>query len=309
MTHQKTLKQEFTDFLKIHAISQAKAAEGCGYTPGVLSGWISDSYKGDTFAVEGTIRSWLEREGRRRARKTIPVANTESFNRITKAITLAHENKDIALVVGEAGFGKTTALKAYAEANPHNAIYINVNKAMTKQTLIYEIAAGLGFERKGNFPDVAMRVHQKLAEQDMVVMVDEADYLKDDSLELLRQIVNDAGQSGLVLSGLPRLEYRIITLKNDHQQIASRIGVYAAVAGLRELDAQNIVLSAWPNLVQDRETQKAFWKGCGPSARRLSKLIENAHRTCMANNLEMPTAEVVAAAGALILDDTKRRIA
>lgn len=304
-----TLKQEFTDFLKRHGLSQAKAAEGCGYTAPVLSTWLNDNYKGDVFAVEAAVRQWLEREGRRRARKQVPTAPTETFNRITMAITLTHENKDIGLVVGEAGAGKTTALRAYAEANPHNSIYLLMDDSMTKQTVITNLAKALGFEPKGSFSDIASRVSEDLAVRDLVVLIDEADYLKDNALELLRQIVNDKGKSGLVLAGLSRLEYRIITMRNDHQQIASRVGVYVAVGGLREIDVNAIVVSAWPSLAQDKETQKAFWRAAGPSARRLEKLIENSHRTCLVNNLDQPNAAVVAAAGSLILDQNKEKTA
>lgn len=296
-----SVKQEFIEFLKKYGISQSKAAEGMGYSAGVVSTWLGDTYKGDLEAVETTARQWMDREESRRAKKSIPITPTETFNRVTRAVTMAHQNKDIALVVGEAGVGKSTALQAYVEANPHNAVIIKVDKIMTKQTLVQDLAEALGYEPKGSVPALAAKVYRTLADRDMVVIIDEADYLKDDALELLRQIVTDKGQSGLVLCGLPRLEFRIKTLTNDHQQIASRVGIFASLGGLRPVDAQTILGGVWPGVEKDKEALDAFWKACSGSLRRLSKLIESAHRTCVVNNLDKPNADVVSAASNLLL--------
>jgi DNA transposition AAA+ family ATPase len=69
-------------------------------------------------------------------------------------------------------------------------------------------------------------------------MIDEADYLSDSSLELVRRIINDNAQTGVVLVGLSRLKYKLENLRNDHQQLTSRVGVLLEVKRLSKADAE-----------------------------------------------------------------------
>ena len=294
-----TFREEFQDFIKKSALSQNKAGEGMGYTGSVVSQWLGGSYKGNVEEVEAAARAWVGREQARRAKKQVPITRTETITRVINAITIAHEEKDIALMVGEAGVGKSTALRLYASENAHGTILIEVDDSMNKVALVQELAGALGVDRKTPYVELVRQIGNLLAERDYVVICDEADYLSDGCLELLRRIVNDKGCSGLVLAGLPRLEHRIKNLKNDHQQLASRVGVFLYVDGLKETDSEKIIRSVWPELGKD--TVKAFQKAAGYSIRHLSKLIDRAHRTDLANGRDMPDAETVSVAGALLL--------
>jgi len=293
-----SFKEEFRDFLDKYKISQNRAAEAAGYTGSVLSQWLAGTYKGDAEAVEAALRSWMERERNRRGRRVVPVAETETLRRISNALTIAHEERDIAVIVGPAGSGKTTALKQYVEKNPASSILIEVDESMTKHSLLQDLAEKLGLDRRGPQPELVRRVGLALAERDVLVIIDEADYLSDGSLELVRRIVNDKGQSGLVLVGLPRLVFRIKNLKNDHQQLASRVGVLLEVEPLKSVDAEKILKSVWDSL--DKETSDLFIKTAAGSVRALVKLIDRAHRTAVANDMRQPSADAVRLAGSLI---------
>lgn len=300
-------REEFKDFIDKQKISQNKAGEGAGYTGSVISQWLGGTYKGDIDAVEAAIRSWMEREQSRRARRAVPIAETENMRRIMNAISIAHEERDIAVIAGPAGVGKSTALRRYAEANPNSSILIEVDESMNKISLMQELADHLGLDRKGSHTELVRRVCQTLSDRDLIVIIDEADYLNDGALELARRIVNDKGRSGLVLVGLQRLVFRIKNLKNDHQQLASRVGVLLEVEELKAADAERIVRSVWPEL--EKDAMAAFVKSADGSARALAKLIDRAHRTAVANDLSFPDVETVKLAGSLILRYETRRIA
>lgn len=60
----------------------------------------------------------------------------------------------------------------------------------------------------------------------MVVIIDQADYLSDASLELLRCIIVDMAEVGLVLVGMPRLKMKLENLANDHEQLLSWVGTF-----------------------------------------------------------------------------------
>lgn len=294
-----SVRQELQEFLKKNGISQSRAGEGAGYTGSVVSQFLAGTYKGNTEEVEAALRKWMARESRRRAHKSIPVAQTETIVRITNALVIAHEEKDIAVIVGDAGTGKTTAVKQYAEANPHGVVLIEGDKSMTAFALIQEIGEAIGEDRKGGFTDLVKRVCRALRDRDVLVVIDEADYINDGALELARRVVNDKGQSGLVLVGLPRLVFRLRNLKNDHQQLASRVGVLLHIDGLKKGDAKTIVTSVWPDA--DKDLVESFLKTAGTSVRLLCKLIDRAWRTAIANGMEIPDADTIQLAGSLIL--------
>jgi DNA transposition AAA+ family ATPase len=292
-------RKELGEFLKKSGISQNKAGEGAGYTGSVVSQYLAGSYKGAVEEVEAALRTWMVREQKRRARKYIPIAQTETLTRIINAVNIAHEEMDIAVVVGETGTGKTTAARKYIEENSHSAVLIEVDKSMTALGFVRELAEALRIDRHGNLAELTKRVWSALRDRDTVVIVDEADYLNDGALELARRVVNDKGQSGLVLIGLPRLVFRLKNLKNDHQQLASRVGVLLEVDGLKRADAKSIVASVWPEI--DKETVDAFFKTCAGSVRHLCKLIDRAWRTVLANGQSLPDLDAVQVAGSLIL--------
>jgi hypothetical protein len=77
---------------------------------------------------------------------------------------------------------------------------------------------------------------------------DEADYLSDGSLELVRRVINDEAQTGVVLAGLLRLKYKLRNLRNDHQQLTSRVGALLEVKRLAKPDAVKVIEGVWQGL-------------------------------------------------------------
>lgn len=292
-------RDQFKEFIEKNKISQNKAAEANGYTGSVISQYLSGNYKGDVEKVEATLMAWIESEKNRRARRAVPIAETENMRRILNVIQIAHEERDIAVITGPAGVGKTTALRKYVAESESHSILIEVDDSMNKVTIIQELADRLGMDRKGSNTELVRRVCAALAARDVTVIADEADYLNDGALELLRRVVNDKGRSGLVLVGLQRLAFRIRNLKNDHQQLASRVGLCLEVGTLTNADAERIVRGVWEEI--DADTVKTFVKTADGSARALGKLIDRAHRTAVANGLPHPDGEAVRIAGSMIM--------
>jgi DNA transposition AAA+ family ATPase len=104
-------------------ISQSKAAQALGYSPGVVSAYKSRTYQGSVKAFEETAAAWLKREERRIAKIEVPVAETSVLDSVRKAAGMAQDGSDIAVIVGDSGTGKTTALRSYA-AESRSAVLI-----------------------------------------------------------------------------------------------------------------------------------------------------------------------------------------
>jgi DNA transposition AAA+ family ATPase len=217
-------------------------------------------------AFEETAAAWLKREERRIAKIEVPVAETSVLDSVRKAAGMAQDGSDIAVIVGDSGTGKTTALRSYA-AESRSAILIEVDSSFTKNVLMEEIARALGLETKGSLTAVAARIVEALRGRDTVVLIDEADYLSDGSLELLRRVINDKAQTGVVLAGLSRLKYKLENLRNDRQQLTSRVGVLLEVNRTGKPDAAKIIEGVWRGLA--KETVGAFVKTANGSVRTL----------------------------------------
>lgn len=279
-------------------ISQSKAAQALGYSSGVISAYKSRSYNGNVRTLEEKIEAWLKREARRLEKVEIPTAETTVLDQVRKAVSIAQDDADIAVIVGDAGTGKTTALRRY-EAESHSAFLVEVDPSFTKNVLVTEIARAVGVDPKGGMTLVISRIIETLRERDAVLIIDEADYLSDSSLELVRRIINDKAKTGVVLAGLPRLEYKLRNLRNDHEQLASRVGVLLKVGRMNKTDAVKILSGVWKNL--DKEAVDAFTAMAGGSVRTLVKLMGRVHQIMGINRLETPDVDVVSTAGELLM--------
>lgn len=267
------VKERLENALERYGVSQAQAARDMGYSGSVVSAYRSGSYQGDIEKLEDGIIKWIARQTQARAHKRVPIIETDDLRRITNAIQIAHTEKDIALIIADAGAGKSTAAQWYVKNNEKTAILIHVVSGMNKKMLVTETAKQLSVDSaRISLNTLIKNVTDTLCERDMVVILDEADYLKSDALEFTRRLVYDLGQSGLVLIGLPRLKGLIQNLKNDHRQLESRIGVYLSLSGLTKKDATVIAKSVWPHI--ETNSIDAIYAISKTDIRQFTKIIE-----------------------------------
>lgn len=278
-------------------LSQSRAARELGVSAGLISAYKSRSYSGSIAVIEEKIRAFLEREERRVSDVVIPIVETTTVENIRRAVEMAHDYKDIAVITGDAGTGKTTAIRRYEEES-HAARAVYAYPGMSQQKLIIEIARSLGVYQKGVKSVLIERIVEELRGRDMVLIIDQADYLTDASLELLRCIIVDMAEVGLVLVGLPRLKMQLENLRNDHEQLLSRVGTFLKVERMKAVDAARIIQRVWQSASED--VIGAMTKSANGSVRTLVKLIGRIHRIMAVNRLETPTAEAVSDACELV---------
>jgi len=209
---------------KIKSINNA--AKAMDVSSSSLSQYLNGKYGGDSVKIEAKVLSFMQLIKERELNCDDEISFIEGLKNtqmILDVVRLAHIRKTIGLITGRAGFGKTLALKNYCRKNP-DAIYIEVDNAFNAKELMKEINAKCGFYGVGQLNKLKNQVIEKLAGTGRVIIIDQAEYLNDRALDLLRTVY-DRANVGLVLSGLPVLLSNIKGTNGIHEQVYTRIGV------------------------------------------------------------------------------------
>jgi DNA transposition AAA+ family ATPase len=144
------------------------------------------------------------------------------------------------------------------------------------------------------FADYAAR-EKALADPTTLIVVDEADRLRMNSLEQLRAIF-DEGAAGLVLIGMPGIEQRVARFA----QLYSRIGFVHEFRPLGETEIEKLLDDHWtprgvrlPSEPMTPEVKAAIIRMTAGNFRLLKRLLAQIERVLDANNIDTITAEAV----------------
>jgi DNA transposition AAA+ family ATPase len=133
-----------------------------------------------------------------------------------------------------------------------------------------------------------------------LIIVDEANHLAIEAMELLRYVY-DRGRLGVVLIGTLRL-YEIFTNgsrpASELEQLWSRVGICELLPGLTEYEARQIIQQALGRIPET--TTKQILRQTGHSIRRLTKLLERL-RDLQEINDDREVAELIPAAATGLL--------
>ncbi|WP_140921521.1 AAA family ATPase [Limnobaculum xujianqingii] len=286
------IKNELTELMVNKGFSQAKVARAISVSGSTLSQYLSGKYPGNITALETEISAFIERcnERDRSHNITITFVMTPSAKKGLELIKLAHECKEINVLYGEAGLGKTMILKRYAEENKNTVILIEADPGYTAKVLLGELCRQLNLSVVGNLHDLIEACVGKLNGSDIVLIVDEAELLPFRALEVLRRIYDRSGV-GVVLAGMPRLILNLKGKRGELVQLYSRVGFALNLGNsLPRSDVKAISSSVIDEL--DEETEDAFFTASKGNARRLSKLLRGAVRVCRINDMNINAAAV-----------------
>jgi DNA transposition AAA+ family ATPase len=87
---------------------------------------------------------------------------------VIHAVEMAHICKDIAVITGDVGTGKTTAVRQYTEES--RAVYIC--RDVTQYQLVIEIAHVVGVGQKGSKFAIIDRIVDVMKGRDIVLIID-----------------------------------------------------------------------------------------------------------------------------------------
>jgi len=161
----------------------------------------------------------------------------------------AHRHNDVALVSGDAGAGKTTALRHYYENN-NGVILVTANACTTSATAVLGlISRELGRQPPGRKATLMSSLVDLLRDSNRLVIIDEADHLTLDALQAVRNL-NDLAGIGIVLSGNDKIYRQMLSGRRSYEfdQLRTRIVVRKKVFNDY---TTNEIGAMFPDLSQD----------------------------------------------------------
>ena len=282
------LQQKLVEFKEKSGMNQTQLARGIDTSPASISMYLNGTYadKGGNYeTIETKIEAFLEMQESKARREELVLGfvSTKTTRRIAEVMRDAHEAGEIAVIYGQAGLGKTQAVKNYCEK--HGAILIEANPSFTALVLMKKLAASVKLTTSGTLNDLFEETAYRLGGSERLIVVDEAENLPQRALEIVRRLHDETG-CGLVLSGMPRLVANLRGKHGELVQLYSRVSVALNLGeSLPDDELFEIAKAALPDA--DEETLLELVKHSNGNTRRMSKLMRGAVRTANKNGIKM----------------------
>jgi len=300
-----SLVQQLTKHLDDNKITQAALSRALGISTASVNLYLRGEYQADVTNIEKKIASYLSIAAEKKEAKIYKPQFIQTFiaSRILDAARFAHMEQEIALVIGDAGLGKTTAIKQYAQEHP-GVILIEADPGFGASSVLEEILLKLGGETGRHIHPMMLEVISKLKDTGRMIMIDEAENLPYRALEVLRRIYDKTGV-GLLLCGMPRLLSNLRGKRGEFAQLYSRVGRVTNINNIRaempdavQADTEMMVNAYLPG-------SNGYWKDfhvhSKGNPRVLFKLIRRSARIMEVNQTRLNPDVVQTAAEMLLM--------
>ena len=221
---EKTRKQ-LAALMQQHSKTQKQVSKETDLSTATISQFLDGSYKGDNEKVKTIIDKYIEMT-KDRGNNSPGVTFYKDLYNTKEALFIckyAHLNNDIALICGEAGAGKTTALNYYKDNN--------IGVVMVTADPCCSSASGI-LKRIMKTLNRAIRSDKSLMMDDLIehlkgsnklLIIDEADHLTLSALQTIRTL-NDKAGIGVVLSGNDKIYKQMYSGQKSYEfdQIKTR---------------------------------------------------------------------------------------
>jgi len=293
------IKQRLEAFMADSGASQNKVAKALGISSSALSQWLSGTYKGDCAAVAARVEDYLsaaeEGDGSASSLEEQGIVETSCYKSVSKFCAIAGKNRMMGMLVGEAGAGKTTALRDWTRKHP-TSILVEADPGYTPRVFFEELCNRLNISAPNITHAKFTQVVDKLKNSGRLLMIDEAEWLPTETLEYVRRIHDKAG-IGIVLCGLARLERNVRGNREQFLQLSSRIQLVTRLKNLTQKDAEAYLESRFEKYADG--CGEALFELSGRNCRIMANLCKLAAEIMLNGNAPKLTREILESARSL----------
>lgn len=245
-----------------------RLARSCNVSNGTISNMLRgkwDLIKDDKwFQVASSLGFSIESDWQ--------IAETFNIKQMTRVIETARSTRSFWAVSHKAGSGKTASLKLYANLNV-KGVYLIQASEWTQRQFLHTLISKLGIELKPGYNTVNSMLDQVVSffnsriNENPILIIDEADKLKDAAKRLLIPIFNRLeDKQACLIAGTENLEQEIKRgvkrAKKGFDELDSRFGRnYIHLVGATYKDVAAICNT---NGVTDQEAIKKIFKKAQP---------------------------------------------
>lgn len=205
------------------------------------------------------------------------VVETRGFRRMWDVLRDSQEQSLVMAVTGDAGCGKSEAVKMYARSNG-NVYVLSCSEYWNRKMFLQELLAEMGRDLSGcTVGEMMAEVIRCLKRQERPLLVlDEADKLSDQVLYFFISIYNKLeDQCGMVLCATDYLEKRIHRgIRNNrkgYKEIYSRIG--RKFIPLQVVNRDDVAMVCRANGINDEKDIREIAADCDCDLRRVKRMI------------------------------------
>jgi len=274
-------------------VSQNRVAKALGKSSSALSQWLSGTYKGNNDEMRARVEDYLtaaaEEDGSTALLEEQSIVETGCYKAVSKFCGLVSKNKMMGLLIGDAGAGKTTALRDYARKRP-TSILVEADPGYTPRVFFEELCSRLNVSAPNVTHAKFAQTVDRLKNSGRLLMIDEAEWLPTETLEYVRRIHDKAG-IGIVLCGLPRLEKNIRGFRESFLQLSSRIQLVSRLRSLTEKDVEAYLESRFEKY--DADCVNILMDFSGKNCRIMANLCKLSAETMAHNSIPKLSKEVL----------------
>lgn len=227
-TDTNAIRQKLAQYLSETGQSRAQAAREVGVSQATLSLFLNDTYSGNNAEIARKAEQFLSIAAQRKTLVQKPELCLQLDNtaQILQKVYITHASKDILLIYGPAGCGKTSALRHYAAEN-NGVLYVEADVTTNShRAILLALLESMGEDCRGSTAILMKRVIGKLRGTGRLVIIDEAQHLTEKSFDALRAL-NDKAGVGIVYAGNPSIVKRMYGSREaEFDQVYSRIGFH-----------------------------------------------------------------------------------
>lgn len=190
----------------------------------------------------------------------------------------ARDNHKMAAVIGYTGYGKTEALNQFQrrthQDNRPPVRIVTCNVLVNAPFLARKLALDMGLVEKGGEPAMCLElVNRRLRAHPEFWIVDEANFLKESCLHVLRNI-HDVTGTGMLLAGTPTFLSMIANRSNGNGLLRDEDNGARGYDGPLALFADRVFSQVLPGVMEDEVTEIAeSVLACQLTDQALSRLV------------------------------------